>query len=228
MQRVFAVLQVRQRVPKPAVGHIRHGYCLAFSNFFANFADCSSVHAVTISEDLAWVDRGALPGVLRIHHDEASVPGLNVARFITARTHEGRTGFYLTNPNVMSENGSDFELLQYRRVWDRAYRIVRRATLPFLSQDIEVNPAGVASPLVAGGIDEVEAGNIEDKTVDALEDGLVKTTPKHATVVGASVDRTTNFLSTRNLVVQWTVQPKGYIKAITGTLGFTNPARTAA
>lgn len=183
--------------------------------------------AVAISEDLAWVGRGALPGVVRIHHDEANVPGLNVARFITARTHEGRTGFYVTNPNVMCETGSDFELLQYRRVWDRAFRTVRRAVLPFLSQDLEVNPVGVAAPLVAGGLDEVDAGNIERKTVDALEEALVKTTPKHASAVGASVDRTTDFLSTRELSVAWTVQPKGYVKGIRGTLGFINPARVA-
>lgn len=182
---------------------------------------------VDISEDLAWVDRGALPGVLRLHHDEANVPGLNVARFITARTHDGRAGFYLTNPNVMVESGSDFELLQYRRVWDRAYRVLRRTLLPFLSQDLEVNPVGAPAPLVAGGIDEVDAGNVERKAVDALEEALVKTTPKHATLVGATVDRTTNFLTTRELVVAWIVQPKGYVKAIRGTLGFTNPARTA-
>lgn len=180
-----------------------------------------------ISEDLAWVGRGALPGVLRIHHDEASVPGLNASRFITARTHEGRIGYYLTNPNGMVESGSDFELLQYRRVWDRAYRVLRRTLLPFLSQDLEVNPAGVPSPLVAGGIDEVDAGNIERKAVDALEEALVKTTPRHATTAGATVDRTTNFLSTRDLSVAFTVQPKGYVKSINGTLGFVNPARTA-
>ena len=164
---------------------------------------------------------------MRNHHDEASVPGLNASRFITARTHEGRIGYYLTNPNGMVESGSDFELLQYRRVWDRAYRVLRRTLLPFLSQDLEVNPAGVPSPLVAGGIDEVDAGNIERKAVDALEEALVKTTPRHATTAGATVDRTTNFLSTRDLSVAFTVQPKGYVKSINGTLGFVNPARTA-
>ena len=182
---------------------------------------------VPISEDLAWVGRGALPGVLRIHHDEANTPGLNASRFITARTHEGRAGFYLTNPNAMVESGSDFELLQYRRVWDRGYRVLRRVLLPFLSQDLEVNPEGVAAPLVAGGLDEVDAGNIERKAVDALEDALVRTTPKHATTAGASVDRTTDFLSTRALTVAFTVQPKGYVKAINATLGFVNPSRTA-
>jgi len=183
---------------------------------------------VPISEDLAWVGRGPLPGVVRIEHDEASTPGLNVARFITTRTHEGLRGAYITNPSMMVESGSDFELLQYRRVWDRAYRVLRAAMLPFLSQDLDVNPADVASPLVPGAIDEVDAEMIEQKAVDALGDALLRTRPKHASAVGATVDRTTDFLTTRDLDVSFTVTPHGYVKSITGRLGFLNPARAAA
>jgi hypothetical protein len=169
-----------------------------------------------------------LRGVVRIEHDEASTPGLNVARFITTRTHEGLRGAYITNPSMMVESGSDFELLQYRRVWDRAYRVLRAAMLPFLSQDLDVNPADVASPLVPGAIDEVDAEMIEQKAVDALGDALLRTRPKHASAVGATVDRTTDFLTTRDLDVSFTVTPHGYVKSITGRLGFLNPARAAA
>jgi len=182
---------------------------------------------VPISEDLAWVDRGALPGVSRIYHDEDAVPGLNAARFTTLRQHQGRTGFYVTNPVTMAEAGSDFELLQYRRVWDRAYRVLRFAMLPSLSGGLLVNPATVSAPLVPGAIDEVDAGVLEDIGNLALNEALVKTTPQHASAVTVAVDRSNNLLTTREVRVGWGITPLSYAKAITGTLGFINPARVA-
>lgn len=184
--------------------------------------------AVSYSEDLAWVGRGSLPGVQRLHHDEDAVPGLNAARFVTARRHEGLTGYYLTNPVTMAAPGSDFELLQYRRVWDRAYRVLRRVYTPVLSQDFLTNPADVQAPLVAGAIDEVEAAELEDRGRDALGDALLRTRPRHATEVDVTVDRSTNFTVTRELIVDFAVTPKGYAKSIRGTLGFINPARVAS
>lgn len=184
--------------------------------------------AVPYSEDLAWVGRGALPGVQRLHHDEDAVPGLNIARFVTARRHEGIVGFFLTNPVTMAAPGSDFELLQYRRVWDRAYRVVRRVFTPALSQDFITNPADVQAPLVPGAIDEVEAADLEERGKDALSDALLRSRPRHATAVDVSVDRLTTFTVTRELLVDFAVTPKGYAKRISGTLGFINPARVAS
>lgn len=180
---------------------------------------------VPISEDLAWVARGTLPGVLSITHDEDSSPDLNAARFITTRQHQGLPGYYLTNPLMMATPGSDFALLQRRRVWDRAYRVLRRVVLPFLSADLNVNPAGVDAPLVAGGIDEIDAGTIEDRATDALSDALVTSTPRHVSAVAVTVDRSNNVLTTEELNVDFSITPKAYAKTIRGRLGFTNPAR---
>lgn len=182
---------------------------------------------VPISEDLAWVGRGALPGVLAIQHDEDARPGLNFARFITARTHQGFAGYYLTNPVSMAVPGSDFELLQHRRVWDRAYRALRGQLTRLLSQDLLVNPADVDPPLVPGAVDEVEAAAIEAAGRNALNDALVRTRPRHATAADVTVDRTQNLISTEEIAVDFAITPKGYVKAIRGSLGFTNPARTA-
>lgn len=180
---------------------------------------------VPISEDLAWVARGALPGVRAIDHDEDATPGLNAAHFTTLRQHQGRRGYYITNPLTMAEAGSDFELLQNRRVWDRAYRVVRAAGLPFLSADVLVNPATVVSPLVPGAIDEVDAGNFEALTLEALSEALIRTTPQHASDVQVTVDRSNNVLSSQLLNVDFAVVPKGYLKRIAGKLGFKNPGR---
>lgn len=180
---------------------------------------------VPISEDLAFVARGALPGVLAITHDEDSTPDLNEARFITTRQHQGLPGYYITNPLMMAAPGSDFALLQRRRVWDRAYRVLRRTVLPFLSTDLLVNPADVSSPLVPGAIDEVDAATIEDRATDALTDALLRSTPRHVTAVSVLVDRSTNLLSTEELIVTFDITPKSYAKRIRGRLGFINPGR---
>jgi hypothetical protein len=180
---------------------------------------------VPISEDLAFVARGNLPGVLSITHDEDSSPDLNAARFITTRQHQGLPGYYITNPLLMAAPGSDFALLQRRRVWDRAYRVLRRVVLPFLSADLNVNPAGVDAPLTAGGIDEIDAGTIEDRATDALSDALIKSTPQHVSGVSVTVDRSNNILTTEELIVDFSIVPKAYAKTIRGRLGFTNPAR---
>lgn len=180
---------------------------------------------VPISEDLAFVARGALPGVLAITHDEDSTPDLNEARFITTRQHQGLPGYYITNPLMMAAPGSDYALLQRRRVWDRAYRVLRRTVLPFLSTDLLVNPASVSSPLVPGAIDEVDAATIEDRATDALTDALLRSTPRHATEVSVLVDRSNNLLSTEELGVDFEVAPKAYAKTIRGRLGFRNPGR---
>lgn len=180
---------------------------------------------VPISEDLAFVARGALPGVLAITHDEDSTPDLNEARFITTRQHQGLPGYYITNPLMMAAPGSDYALLQRRRVWDRAYRVLRRTVLPFLSTDLLVNPASVSSPLVPGAIDEVDAATIEDRATDALTDALLRSTPRHVTEVSVLVDRSNNLLTTEELIVTFDITPKAYAKTIRGRLGFRNPGR---
>lgn len=180
---------------------------------------------VPISEDLAFVARGALPGVLSITHDEDSTPDLNEARFITTRQHQGLPGYYITNPLMMAAVGGDYALLQRRRVWDRAYRVLRRTVLPFLSTDLLVNPASVSSPLVPGAIDEVDAATIEDRATDALTDALLRSTPRHVTEVSVLVDRSNNLLSTEELIVTFDITPKAYAKTIRGRLGFRNPGR---
>ena len=181
---------------------------------------------VPISEDLAWVARGPLPSVTAIYHDEDANPGLNAGRFITLRQHQGLPGYYITNPLLMAAPDSDFQLLQYRRVWDRAFRVLRRVMLRYLSQDLALNPPGVQAPLFAGGLDEIDAGNIEDAASDALRTALVQSTPRHVTDVTAAVNRTNNVLSTQELDVTFGIQPKGYAKKIVARLGFINPSRS--
>jgi hypothetical protein len=76
-------------------------------------------------------------------HDEALVPGLNTDQFMTIMSEPGAlTGYYITNPNLMSGPVSDYTLLQYRRVSDEIARLTNIYFTLVLSGDILLDSNG--------------------------------------------------------------------------------------
>jgi hypothetical protein len=173
-----------------------------------------------IHVDAGRVKDGALPGLAfsltdgNVYHDERNTPGLDTARFITARTLIGRQGMYCTNPNMMSPSGSDFIWTQYRSVIDKACSVARDVLLNFLSSDVRLNTSGF--------ILEKDARDIESRLGSAFRDTLVS--PGSVSSVSASVSRVDNIISTRTINVTIRVVPLGYLKTINVSVGFTNPA----
>ncbi len=174
---------------------------------------------VVVSEDCAWVGRGAVRGVVSLDRDERRTPGLDAGRLSTLRTHIGLPGFYITNARMASAPTSDFRYAQHRRVMDLACKTVRAAQLPYLSQSVRVDK-------VTGLIDERDALAIEARIEGQLRAAV--TQPGYASDVSVLVDRSVNILSTETLVVKYRVLPLGYLKHIEGEIGFTNPALAAA
>jgi hypothetical protein len=176
---------------------------------------------VPAGEDLGRVARGPLDLAVSLVRDERVTPGLDEAGFITARTHIGLDGVFLTNGRLMSGLTTDFRYSQYREVMNLAATIARNAGLTFLNDTIRVDP-------VTGLILEVEARRIEQFIQNELAAVLLvpdPTTQKPAASgLRVVVDRTTNILSTMALVVRVSVIPNGYAKFITETLSFLNPA----
>lgn len=184
--------------------------------------------AKAVQVDLGRVRDGSLVGTSMgpdpvewdtyIYHDERINPGLDEARFMTARTLIGRPGVYIMNPNIMSSAGSDFRYLQHGRVIDKACDIVRNSLLDNLSNDVLVNADGT--------IQEGEAVAIENAVQRALFAGLIST--GNATATSVTVSREDNILSSEVINVAVRVRPKGYLKTINVTLGFENPNLLAA
>jgi hypothetical protein len=170
-------------------------------------------------EDVGRVASGPLVGVVRLHRDEYVTPGLDAARFTTARTYPAYAGYFLTQGRIMAPPGSDFELDQYRSVMDLACTVAYQAGLRFVNESIQVDPA---------------TGNIADrdaKKVEAYIRGMLATALKGKVsemdgvpAVRVTVDRTENILSSRRLPVEIAVVPLGYAKYISVTIGFENPA----
>lgn len=154
-----------------------------------------------------------------VYHDEGLNPGLNDNRFMTVTTIEGLTGYYITNPSIMTGPTSDFDLLQLGRVMDEGCRVVNTFFAPKLSTDVRVNP-------VTGFILERDARALESGCDQALNAALVN--PGHASFVQTVVSRVDNILTTKTLTVTVSIVPLGYVKKIDVTITFLNPALVVA
>jgi len=134
-------------------------------------------------------------------------------------THLNRPGVYVANPHLMAPVGSDYDLWQMRRIICVACRISRSKLVEQLSNDVRVNAAGQAN---AGTILERDARQLESEVETALENELKA--KGAVTEVDFILSRTDNILSTRSVSGETRVTPKGYIKTISETVGYTNPA----
>lgn len=160
---------------------------------------------------------GPLAGtpVDEVYHNEGLNPGLNANRFATITTIEGLTGYYVTNPLLMSSPTSDFDLLQLGRVMDEACRIVNTFFAPKLSTDVRLNRT-------TGFILEKDARALESGCDAALNRGLVNT--GDASFVRTTISRVDDILITKTLTVTVKILPLGYIKEVDVTMTFFNPA----
>jgi hypothetical protein len=167
-------------------------------------------------------DLEALPGVVELvpsgaaastgYHDEGVTPGLNAGRFACLMTHVGLAGFYICNPNLMAPAGSDFDLVQYRRVMDRACTVNRAAMMRYLSKRLETKTDGT------GYITEGEALAMEADINGRLRAAL--TEPRHAIAVNSTTNRADDLQTTPTLRNKVRVVPHAYGKTLVTEIAF--------
>jgi hypothetical protein len=185
--------------------------------------------AIRPAEHPGWVGspQGALRNIgsgvingqrVSLIRDEGKTPFLDAQRFVTARTHIGVSGFYITRGNMMAAGGSDFSSVMNRRVMDMSCRIVRSAAITFLNKDLLIDSKG--------HIATVEAERIDSFLTQELVAGVVNT--NNASSATVDVSRTDNILSTKTLNISVRVTPKGYAEQLVITIGFLNPALALA
>ena len=175
-----------------------------------------------VSEDLARVRSGGIPGVVSIERDEESTPGYEAAKFVTLRKVKGRAGFYVANPVMRSPTGSDFDLLQMRRVMDVACDTVRGALTDYLNEALDTQSADPSNPAVGGTIDPAQANAIDTDIQAVLTNAVVA--PGNATYSQVRVNRTDKILSTRKLRATIRIGSKTWAKQIEATIGFAAPS----
>ena len=179
--------------------------------------------AVAIQVDLGRVKDGALANMPNsppptpdgfIYHDENVNPGLDAARFMSALRYPNRPGFFVANPNIMCNPGSDFNWLQHGHVIDAACLIAYNFFLDELSDSVRVGSTGTILPQ--------DANDLQKRCNQQLAAGLTNNGAVSSAVCIVSL--TDLILVTATLNVTVSIQPLGYLKAIDVTLTFTNVA----
>lgn len=150
-----------------------------------------------------------------ILHNESQNAGLDGARFISAFTINGLQGFFIVNPNTMAQSGSDLNLLQLRHVLNEMTNICYQFFALELSSSVRVSST-------TGYILPQDANSIEQRCNANINTRLVSTGDVSAASI--AVTRNNNILSTHQLLVTGTIVPLAYLKAISITLQFNNPA----
>ncbi len=179
---------------------------------------CQRCAQVEIGRDLAATADGPLTGVSALQHDEAADAGAcDSMGLTTVRTFPRHAGVYLTNARILRGSGSDFEFWQHRRVMNAACSSAYDYLFRLLSESVQVDAA-------TGHIAESAAKAIEAN----VESAVAERVGKWVSAISATVDRTTNILSTHELPVSISIVPLGYIKAITVEIGFKNPSVATA
>jgi len=172
--------------------------------------------------DVADVNLGALRGTSitdangnPTEHNEALFPGLDDARFITARSWDGYPGVYITRPRLLSTPTSDFQIVPYRRVMNLAEGILRDYFVRRLNRPIRVDTK-------TGFILEADALDIEGGALAAMRAGLLAK-PK-ASDCQFILSRYDNVLATKTLTGTARIIPLAYPEFIEIEIGFYNPA----
>jgi hypothetical protein len=174
--------------------------------------------SIAPGEDAGWIGRGPLPGVAALLRDEAATPGMNDQRFVTATTMIGKQGYFITEPKTMAPTGSDFYLMQFRRIIDIVATTARAALLQYLNQSVRILQG-------TGFIDPRDADAIEAKVVAQIKAAIVAT--GDASSVTFKLNRQINLLSTSDQPTTTRVVPLAYLKHITNDIGMLNPALAA-
>ena len=152
-----------------------------------------------------------------ILHNESQNPGLDGARFISAFTINGLQGFYIVNPNTMASTGSVLNWLQLRHVLNQFTNILYQFFSLELSSSVRVSKT-------TGYILPQDANAIQSRCNANIQTGLVNTNDVSAASI--AVTQTNNILATHQLIVTGTIVPLAYLKTISVTVQFSNPAIT--
>jgi hypothetical protein len=149
-----------------------------------------------------------------VYHDERINSGFDAARFCSAWTRVGLPGFYILNPNLMSPAGSTLTLLPLGNVLDVACDIIHQVGQQEIDSNIRLNPNGT--------IYINDALYLQSAFSAALRSQMVGTNMISGFTV--SVDQTTNVGATSIVLVNVSIQSRGYVLQENVTIGFNTVA----
>lgn len=158
------------------------------------------------------VERGAVPGIVALGHDERVSPGLDAFGFVTFRSYIGLKGAYVTNGRTFAGVTSDYQYVEQRRVMDKACRLVRIAGLRFEQENLRITPDGT--------IDERDVQAVELYLANPLEQMVNE---GELSLGAVTIDPTQNVLSSSFLSAKVRMVPLGVVRWLELDIGFRNP-----
>lgn len=177
-------------------------------------AYCGKLAARSVHQGPDAVRFGAIAAATALKPDginDGHIEALKNAGYVTARTIIGLNGIYITSGQMMSEQGSDFDVVERRRVMDKACRQVRAAQLFWVNDAVKIgkdgSPEGIKM-LIAQSESPLKTmitnGEISDGCV-VVPDGQ-------------------NILSTKKLITKVRIVPLGKVSYIENEIAYSNPA----
>jgi hypothetical protein len=143
--------------------------------------------------------------------NDGHIETLKNSGYVTARKIIGLNGIYVTSGQMMSEAGSDYDLVERRRVMDKACRQIRAAQLFYLNDVVKVGADGSPEGLEMF-IAQSESPLRIMKTNGEISDGYVVIPPGQ------------NILSTKTLRTKIRIVPLGKMSYIENEIAYSNPA----
>ena len=157
---------------------------------------------------------GGISAAVNIKPDDLNdghIEDLKNAGYVTVRKYVGRKGIFITSGQMMSEEGSDFDLVERRRVMDKACRNLYIAQLPEVNNTVRIGKDG--SP---EGLEMFLAKSEQPldlmKLNKEISDGYVFIPPGQ------------NILADKKLRTKVRIVPLGKMSYIENEIAYKNPA----
>ncbi|MDW8302858.1 MAG: DUF2586 family protein [Bacteroidia bacterium] len=146
---------------------------------------------------------------------DSKLQELHEKGYIFMRKHVGLPGYYFNDDTTCTPATSDFNSIARVRVIEKARRIVRSTLLPYLLDEVEIDPE--TGRLSASFVKEMQA--VVENALD-----LQMTTNNEIISNRCVIDPKQNVLATNKIDVVVKIIPFGYAKQIEVTVSFENPA----
>jgi len=143
--------------------------------------------------------------------NDGHIENLKNAGYVTVRKYVGRKGIYITSGQMMSEEGSDYDLVERRRVMDKACRNLYVAQLPAVNDTVSIGADGSPEGIEMF-VAKSQAPLDTMKTNREISDGYVIVPPGQ------------NILSDKKLRTKVRIAPLGKMSYIENEIAYMNPA----
>jgi hypothetical protein len=175
---------------------------------------CGTLAARKVQDGPDAVKFGGISAAVAIKPDglnDGHIEDLKNSGYVTVRKYVGRKGIFITSGQMMSEEGSDFDMVERRRVMDKACRNLYIAQLPAVNDTVEVGKDGSPEGLemfVALSQQPLELMKLNKE----ISDGYVFIPPGQ------------NILADKKLRTKVRIVPLGKMSYIENEIAYMNPA----